>query len=118
MDSQQIIGIECVDCSYKSFPKRLFCPSCHGKNLKEWKVPGQGTIYSYTIVHFPIEKYEDAPYFVGLIAVEKENKPLLTAKLLFNDEKTLKIGQNVTLSVNNKFGPFQRNILIATVDAV
>lgn len=115
MDSQEIIGIECKDCSYRSFPKRSFCPSCRSKNLKDWKVPLEGAIYSYTIVHFPIDKYEDAPYYVGLISVNQEKKPLLTAKLAFKNEKDLQIGVKTYLSVLKNFGPYQRNILVATI---
>ena len=116
MDSQDILGIQCSDCSTKTFPKRNFCPNCRSTKLVEWKVPTEGIIYSYTIVNFPIEKYEDGPYYVGLISVEKNKKPLITAQIKFDDGNNLKIGQKVHLSVNKNFGPYNRNIVVASID--
>ena len=116
MSSQELIGVQCSDCSTKTFPKRTFCPSCRSTNLKNWNVPSKGIIYSYTIVNFPIDRYENAPYYVGLISVESENKPLITAQIKVDDVNKLKIGQNVTLSVNNNFGPFNRTIVLALID--
>ena len=116
MSIQELIGVQCSDCSAKTFPKRTFCPSCRSTNLKDWIVPSKGVIYSYTIVNFPIDHYEDAPYYVGLISVEKTDKPLITAQLKVDEPNKIKIGQNVTLSVNNNFGPFNRTIVIASID--
>lgn len=116
MSTQELIGVQCSDCSTKTFPKRTFCPSCRSTNLKDWNVPSKGVIYSYTIVNFPIERYEDAPYYVGLISVESTSKPLITAQLKFSEPEKIKIGQNVTLSVNNNFGPFNRTIVLASID--
>lgn len=115
MSSQEILGVQCTSCSTKTFPKRNFCPNCRGTKLKDWIVPSEGVIYSFTIVHFPIEKYENAPYYVGLISFESDKKPLITAQLSFQKEENLQIGKNVTLSVNKNFGPYQRNIVIATL---
>lgn len=117
MESQQeIIGVQCSVCSEKTFPKRNFCPNCRSTNLVDWTVPNQGTIYSYTIVNFPIEKYDEAPYYVGLIAVSSDKKPLITAQVKFQKDENLKIGQKASLSVLNNFGPYHRNIIIATLD--
>ena len=116
MSSQEIIGIQCKDCITKSFPKRLFCPNCRSMNLSAWTVPSKGVIYSFTIVNFPIDRYEDAPYYVGLISVGSTNKPLITAQIKVDDANKIKIGQNVTLSVNNNFGPFNRSIVLASID--
>ncbi len=116
MTTEEIIGVQCTSCSTKTFPKRNFCPNCRSMKLQKWKVPTKGVIYSYTIVHFPIEKYDDAPYYVGLISVESDKKPLITAKLSFKDLSKLKIGQTVSLMVNKNFGPFNRNIIVASVD--
>ena len=116
MNSQQdIIGVQCLDCSAQTFPKRNFCPNCRSSNLTDWSVPRQGLIYSYTIVNFPIDKYDDAPYYVGLISVGSNKKPLITAQIRFSDADKLKIGQIVTLSVNKNFGPYNRNIVIASI---
>lgn len=116
MSTQEILGVQCTSCSTKTFPKRNFCPNCRSTKLLEWKVPREGVIYSYTIVHFPIEKYDDAPYYVGLISVGSDKKPLITAKLSFKDSTKLKIGQTVHLSVNLSYGFYQRNILVASLD--
>lgn len=116
MSKQGLIGVQCSNCSTKTFPKRTFCPSCRSTSLKEWIVPSKGVIYSYTIVNFPIDRYEDAPYYVGLISVEATAKPMITAQLKFSTPEQIKIGQNVTLSVNNNFGPFKRTIVLASID--
>ena len=116
MESQAITGIVCSDCMTKTFPKRIFCPHCRSTNLTPWDIPSTGIIFSYTIVNFPIEKYEEAPYYVGLISVGEDKKPLITAQLKFFDLNKLQIGQKVHISVNLNFGPYNRNILVATLD--
>lgn len=47
--------------------------------------------------------------------MSSEKKPLITAQLKFNDSNSLQIGQKVNLAVIKNYGPFNRNIVLATL---
>ena len=111
MNSNNVIGIECKKCHYKTFPKRVFCPNCSSTEHSEWIVPSEGSIFSYTIVNFPLSKYEKAPYTVALVAVDGSNKkPLITARL---NTSEISIGQKVNLSLDTFEETGDRLILTA-----
>jgi uncharacterized OB-fold protein len=113
---KKIMGIQCRDCYHKTYPKRMFCPNCRSSNLNPWELPTTGFIHSFTVINFPLEKYEASPYFVGLISFEINTKPLVTVNLVSKNTNNLKIGQSVNLSVNNNYGPFNRIVLEATIN--
>ena len=110
-----ISGIVCTNCGKNTYPKRIFCPSCRNKNVKDWLLPTEGTIFSFTVVNFPLEHYTNAPYYVGLISLNNDNKTLVTAKIVSKDAQSITIGQYVTLLVNKFTESGELDILVAHV---
>ena len=112
MSNNNLTGTECKQCHYKTFPRRIFCPSCSGIEFNEWQVPNNGSVFSYTVVNFPLNKYEKAPYTVALIKVgDLEKKPLITARVKTSE---VTIGQNVNLTLEKYEETGDRLILTAT----
>ncbi len=60
----KLMGTVCKDCGEYFFPKRVVCAKCLSENTGDAMLGPQGTLYSYTFVHFPLfgsTKVEHAP---------------------------------------------------------
>ena len=66
----------CVNCNQFYFYPRPFCPNCWSHDVDNRSISGEGTIWSYSVVHFPHGPNEGwktrIPYIVALISL-KEN---------------------------------------------
>ena len=87
-------ALECNQCQKNIFPPRKFCNNCRSENLNEITLSKKGKIYSFTTIHYPLSKYDNPPYFVGLISLN-DNKLKVTARIETNDLKNIKIDQGV-----------------------
>lgn len=66
----RLLGTRCGDCGEYFFPKRAVCAKCLSENTADAEVGPNGTLYSYTFVHFPLfgsMKMEHVGYGVGQI---------------------------------------------------
>lgn len=65
----------CKPCQHFFFYPRPFCPTCWSPDIDFRPVGGKGTVWSYTVVHFPHGANEGwkarVPYVVALIALEE-----------------------------------------------
>ena len=64
----------CAACKHFFFYPRPFCPDCWSEDVGWRPVSGKGTVWSFSIVHFPFfrgECKERLPYVVALIELEK-----------------------------------------------
>ena len=50
----KLMGTVCKDCGEYFFPKRVVCAKCLSENTGDAMLGPQGTLYSYTFVHFPL----------------------------------------------------------------
>ena len=65
----------CKHCQTFQWYPRALCVRCSNSNDLEWRpVSGNGVVYSFTVVRFPVQTYENPvyfkeefPYVVGLI---------------------------------------------------
>jgi uncharacterized OB-fold protein len=68
----------CEACERHVFYPRSICPHCHSDRLTWVTASGQGTIYSYTVVHQAFGPFADqAPFIVALVELA-EGVRLLT----------------------------------------
>ena len=71
----------CVPCQKFFFYPRPFCPNCWSEEVERRTVSGKGTVWSYSVVHFPHGPNEGwksrVPYIVALITLE-ENVRLMS----------------------------------------
>jgi len=65
----------CEPCQAFFFYPRPFCPTCWSEDVTDREVSGKGSVWSYTVVHFPHGANEGwktrVPYVVALIELEE-----------------------------------------------
>lgn len=61
-----LIGGRCRGCQALSFPRAVVCVSCLSEDIEAVQLAGQGTLYSYSIVH-QAPKGWTVPYALGYV---------------------------------------------------
>jgi len=74
-------GMRCGACGGETAPPQPVCPKCgRDDRLTMREIPGEGRLYSFTIVRVPPEGLEhEAPYALGI--VELEGGARITARI-------------------------------------
>jgi uncharacterized OB-fold protein len=102
---------KCVDCGAVIAPPSGVCYACGSTNMEWTKVSGKGQLVSFTVIHIAPEEFQsEAPYYVGIIALEEGTQ--VTARLKgFNPAKPeeVKLGCQVVLDYEK--GAAGRNYL-------
>jgi len=88
------IGIECLDCNKKYFPKKIICPSCGSARIKDYRISERGRLKYFTQVSVTGQEMEfNTPYIVGIVELDDELK--VTAQIVdveYNDlEEDMKV---------------------------
>lgn len=92
-------GSKCTNCGTVYFPPRAVCPTCpHHRETMEKMVPfqlsGDGTVYSFTVVHEAAEGFEmQVPYVLAL--VKTDEGPMLTGQVVDVGPPEVTIGLRV-----------------------
>ena len=74
---RQLVIQRCADCNYYNHPPRPVCDACLSQRLEFQKVSGQGTIYSFTVMHQrDVAGFEHEAPFINIV-VELVEQPLL-----------------------------------------
>ena len=53
-ESPRILGTRCRACGEHFFPKRVVCAKCLSADTEDATLSAEGTLWSYTFVHFPL----------------------------------------------------------------
>ncbi|MGH0036978.1 MAG: Zn-ribbon domain-containing OB-fold protein [Myxococcota bacterium] len=61
----------CTACGTHVFIPQPICTACQSDTLQWVESTGQGTVYSYTIVHRPPRPEFEAPYIVAIVELEE-----------------------------------------------
>lgn len=90
-----LIGVKCTNCGEKFFPPRHFCPECRRMSrLEDFKMKGIGTVVTYTIIHTPMEGFENqVPYILAIIKLS--DGPTITTQIVDCAIDEIKTGMNV-----------------------
>ena len=93
----RLVGSQCDCCGKEYFPQRKICPTCRRKGkLVEKKMPEQGKILSYTLVHSAPAGFElESPYHLALI--ELSNGIRVLSQLADTPADKVTIGANVKM---------------------
>ena len=97
---QRLVVQRCRECSYFNHPPRPACDACQSQQLQFEPVSGQGTIYSFTVMHQPnVAGFENQIPYINIL-VELEEQPLLfmVSNLPASDLDKIKIGGQVEVS--------------------
>ena len=87
---------KCTTCGKISFPDRLVCPDCGGREFETIQLQRQGKLLTYTIIHVGPSRFADqVPYAVGIVELP-EGVRLLCQVADCNPEK-LQIGMPVRI---------------------
>ncbi len=84
----------CRSCGAAIWYPRPICPFCHGSDTVWEEASGQGTIYSFTIVHQSGGAWSAATPYV-LAYVELAEGPRMMTNIVDVDPETVAIGQAV-----------------------
>jgi len=61
-----VVANKCNRCGKIAFPKTKYCVHCFNKEMTEVEISRRGKLYSYTITHYPVSKF-NPPHAIGLI---------------------------------------------------
>ncbi|NPD88506.1 MAG: Zn-ribbon domain-containing OB-fold protein [Asgard group archaeon] len=90
------VGIKCLDCENKSFPKSEFCTKCSSNNVKEYKLADTGKLLYFTqITQTAQEMIEYAPYIVGIVELDDTLK--VTGQIVDCNLDEVKEGMSVRM---------------------
>lgn len=95
-------GATCEECAATTFPVQELCPRCARGAMKPCSLPRTGTVWSWTVQHFPPgPPYLEAdgafrPFAVGYVDL---GDVLVESRLVDSDE-WLRIGAQVELDVD------------------
>ncbi|MBN2542276.1 Zn-ribbon domain-containing OB-fold protein [bacterium] len=89
-------AVKCTGCGKTYMPARAVCPECGSRDFEDIKLPAEGKIVTYSMVHVgPAQMQFEVPYAVAII--ELENGLRLTTQIVDTQNKELKIGQKVRM---------------------
>ena len=87
---------KCEDCEKYIFYPRLLCPHCFSSQVGWVQASGQGTIYSYTVVHRGMGPFADqTPYVVAIVELD-EGVRMMTR--ILGSREQIAIGKAVTVT--------------------
>ena len=93
----KLVVQRCQECGYFNHPPRPACDACQSQQFQFEPVSGQGTIYSFAMMHQPnIAGFEDQIPYVNIL-VELEEQPLLfmVSNLPGSEKDKVRIGGRV-----------------------
>jgi uncharacterized OB-fold protein len=102
--SPQLIGSRCAACGEVAFPKQNSCPNCTGGETDEILLARRGTLWTWTIQHFPPpsppfigDSKNFVPFGVGYIELPEGVR--VEARLTESDPAKLAIGMEMELVI-------------------
>ncbi|MFL5828896.1 MAG: Zn-ribbon domain-containing OB-fold protein [Solirubrobacteraceae bacterium] len=104
-DEVRLIGSQCEECGVVTFPSQTSCPRCTSQAVRERLLARQGTLWSWTIQHFPPKSppypVDDPdsfePYGVGYVELPGEVR--VETRLTLADPARLRIGMPMELTL-------------------
>jgi uncharacterized OB-fold protein len=84
----------CDDCGTVIWYPRLFCPACASQSVSWTEASGDGTVFTFTVVHRSMGRFHDsAPYVVAY--VELAEGPRVMTNIIDCEPDAVYIGQPV-----------------------
>lgn len=115
--SPQLIGSKCTRCNEVAFPKQSSCPNCTGDRTEEILLARRGTLWTWTIQHFPPPS---PPYIgdpdtfeaFGVGYIELPEGVRVESRLTENDPAKLEIGMEMELVIEKFIEDEERGALM------
>jgi len=119
-EEPHLIGTTCKSCGDYFFPKASACrnPNCMGTEVEEALLSRRGTLWSYTINHYPPPPpYRAAdpfvPYGIAVVELAEEGIRVEGQVAAGCDLKALKIGMEMELVIEKIYEDEQGNEVVA-----
>jgi uncharacterized OB-fold protein len=113
----QLIGSKCAGCGEVAFPKQGSCPNCTGTVTDEILLARRGTLWTWTIQHFPPpsppyigDPESFVPFGVGYIELPEGVR--VEARLTESDPSKLEIGMPMELVIEKFVDDDERGALM------
>jgi uncharacterized protein len=87
----------CVACRRWAHPPRARCLACGGAVAPE-PVSGEGTVYSFTVNHYPFNPRVAVPYVVALVELVEQEGLRLPTNIIDCDPSGVHIGLRVRVA--------------------
>ena len=84
---------KCSDCGELRHPTRPMCGNCRSVKWESIEASGRGTVYSFTILHYP--KFPGYEFPLACVLVELEEGVRMCSNILGCDPSEVKIGMKV-----------------------
>jgi len=115
----QLIASRCRDCGELTFPQQASCPSCTGREAEPVRLGRRGTLWTWTVQHFPppvppyagpAERERFEPFGVGY--VELPDGIRVEGRLTESDPERLRIGMQMELVIEKFMDDAEGNELM------
>jgi uncharacterized OB-fold protein len=92
-EPEGIKGFRCPKCNWSDVFETKTCPRCHSE-VKEASFSPRGQIATFTVIRYPPKGFvEEAPYIVGIVALENGPRVIGRIKAEFEQLKTNQVVQ-------------------------
>jgi hypothetical protein len=97
LEGGRLTTTRCRSCGHLTFPPKVLCPGCWGRDLEWVDLRGRGRLASFTEVCVAPSYFQaEAPYVLGLVDLEEGVRVLTRIQARFED---LRVDQPVALAV-------------------
>jgi uncharacterized OB-fold protein len=95
-----LLGTRCRSCGEHFFPRRAVCAKCLSEATEDCELSGDGILYSFTFVHFPLFGSTNMEHFggYGVGQIDLPEGPRIQAPLAGKQED-FRVGQKVGLEL-------------------
>ena len=99
----ELIGSRCQSCAEVAFPAQMSCAACTGDRTEEIRLSRTGTLWTWTIQHFPppvpflgpTDRESFVPFGVGYVELPEGIR--IEGRLTLCDASKLEIGMDMEL---------------------
>jgi uncharacterized OB-fold protein len=67
----RLVAQRCASCRRLRHPPRPMCPHCRSLDAELVELSGQGTVYSFSIIHYPPTPFFDYPVLAVLVDLDE-----------------------------------------------
>ena len=100
----------CKKCGKVSYPARLVCSKCHGREFEHFNMKRTGKVVTHTVIRTPSDEFSgEAPFAVGI--VEMDDGARLTTQIVDVPFEEIKIGLPVKLEFRRSYSEGDAGII-------
>ena len=67
----RLVAQRCASCGRLRHPPRPMCPHCRSLDVEVVELGGRGTVYSFSIIHYPPTPFFDYPVLAVLVDLDE-----------------------------------------------